>query len=112
MTTLELWLFAFQIGRDHARPFIRAGRAARRIDRRDDGDKAAVVHRLDLAPQQFDLRSVTGPGVRQLRCRRFVVAVQRVETQIDAGRDYQLVEGELVAGRQRHAVRLRIHRGR
>ena len=49
------------------------------------------------------------PGVRHLRGGGLVVARQRVETQVDAGRQHQPVVGERRAVGEPDRARLRIH---
>ena len=104
-------LIGFQIVRDHAGALVGTGRTARRIGRRDDGDDTVIGHGGNLLAQQFVLRRVRGPGVRRLRRGGFAVTFDRVELQLDAGREHEAVVGQGVAGRQRDAARLRVDGG-
>ena len=89
---LRARLFGFQIMRNQAGALIRSRRAAEGIGGGCDHHQTAIVHGLELLAQQQ--RLLAGfPGMRHLRRGGFVIALQRVETQIDAGRQHQPVVG-------------------
>ncbi len=79
--------------RDQAGAFVGRRRAAGRFGGHRDHHQAAIVHGLELPAQQQRLLAGL-PGVRHFRGGRLVVAGQRVEAQIDAGRQHQPVVGE------------------
>ena len=82
---------------DEARPLVRPRRAAERIGRRRDDDRAAVGHGFELTPQQRGLRARL-PGMRHgLDC-ALRVAGQRAEAEVDARRQDEPV---VIEGRRR-----------
>ena len=78
---------------DQAGALVGPGRAAERVGRRRHDDRAAILHRLELAAQQQRLRAGL-PGMRHALGGGLVVAGQRVQAEIDAGREHQPVVGE------------------
>src|SRR5829696_8120678 len=78
---------------DEARALIRAGWAAEGVRRRRDDDRAAILHGVELTAQEERLRAGL-PGMRHRLSGVFGVAGERVEAEIDAGREHEAVVGE------------------
>src|SRR5262249_36769544 len=68
-------------------------RTAERIGRHRHDDCAAVLHRLELAPQQKCLRPRL-PGVRHLLRRSLAIPWQAIPAEVDAGGQYETVVTE------------------
>ena len=93
--------------RDQARAFIRPRRTAQGTGGYRERNKAPVVHGFELLAQQHGLLTRL-PGMGHFFSGCLVVAGQRVESQIDAGRQHQTVIGERTAVGETDNARLRI----
>ena len=105
---LRARLSGLQIMRDQAGALVRRRRTAIGRGGHRDHHQAAVLHGLELLSQQHDLLAGL-PGMRHFLRGGFVVAGQRVEAQIDAGRQHQPVIGKRRAVGEGDRARLRIH---
>jgi len=83
--------------RDHADPFIGTGRAAERIGRRGQHDKAAIVHGAKLPEQRLGLSAGAEIGVRHHLGGFGRITLDGAVFQGDAGRKHKLVIGDAVA---------------
>ena len=96
-----------EVMRDQAGALVGPGRTAERIGRRRHHDEAAVFHRFELAAQQQRLRPRL-PRMRHLLDGRLVVPRERVQADVDAGRQDQPVILQPAAVADDQAARLRI----
>ena len=100
-------LLRFQVMGDQAGAFIRRGRTSRGGRGHRKRNQAAVVHGLELPAQQQGLLARL-PGMGHFRSGCLVIAGQRVEPQVDAGREHQAVVAERRAVGETDHPRLRI----
>ena len=93
--------------RDEAGAFVGSRRAAEGVGGCRDHHQTTIVHGLELLAQQQGLLAGL-PGVRHLCSGRFIVTLQRVETQIDAGGQHQPVVAERPAVGEAYGASCRI----
>ena len=92
-----------QIMRDQAGALVGRRRTARRARGQRQRNQAAVIHRLQQPAQQRGLLAGL-PGMRHLAGGRLIVAGQRVEAQVDAGRQHQtFITDRCAVGETDHA---------
>ena len=92
-----------EVVRHHRRPFVGAGRAAKRVGRNHHHKGAAVFHRLHLLAQQLGLGAGL-PGVRGQVGGGLVVALQRIPAHVHTGGEHQLVVAQRLPAGQAHAA--------
>src|SRR5215212_8060064 len=95
---------------DQTRALVRPGRAAEGVRRRRDDNRAAILHGFELAAEEQRLRAGL-PGMRHRLSGVFGVAGERVEAEIDAGREHETVVSELRAVAERDLAPVGIDRG-
>ncbi len=105
---LGLGLVLFEVGGHQRGALIRAGRAAERGFGHRQGEHAAVGHGLDLLAQRHGLGAGLHGNEQLARFIRGFQSLDRIEHQIDAGRDHELVVLQRIAVGELHGVGGRI----
>ncbi len=94
---LGLGFVLFEVGGHQRGALVRAGRAAVGGLGHRDGEHPAVAHGLDLLAQRHGFRAGFHGNEQLARFIRSFQSLDRIEHQIDAGRDHELVVLQRVA---------------